>query len=55
MFFSPPQVQEVNAKFEFDKMGDVFDFDPKTPVIPTGDTIKIAIIASFSGPAKDFL
>ena len=27
------------------------DFDPANPVIPTGDTIKIAIVASFSGPA----
>lgn len=27
------------------------DFDPSNPIIPTGDTIKIAIVASFSGPA----
>ncbi|MBE9545623.1 MAG: ABC transporter substrate-binding protein, partial [Proteobacteria bacterium] len=33
------------------KMSDMSDFDPNNPVIPTGDTIKIAIVASFSGPA----
>ena len=30
---------------------DMSDFDPLNPVIPTGDTIKIAIVAPFSGPA----
>ncbi len=34
-----------------DQMSDMSDFDPNNPVIPTGDTIKIAIVASFSGPA----
>ena len=33
------------------KMSDMSDFDPNNPIIPTGDTIKIAIVASFSGPA----
>ena len=33
------------------KMSDMSDFDPSNPVIPEGDTIKIAIVASFSGPA----
>jgi ABC-type branched-subunit amino acid transport system substrate-binding protein len=33
------------------KMSDMSDFDPNNPVIPTGDTIKIAIVASHSGPA----
>jgi len=42
---------EVNARFDASKMGDMSDFDPNNPVIPTGDTIKIAIVASFSGPA----
>ena len=41
----------VNAKFDPDKMSDMSDFDPNNPVVPTGDTIKIAIVASFSGPA----
>ena len=39
------------ASFDFNRMGDMSDFDPNNPVIPTGDTIKIAIVASFSGPA----
>jgi len=37
--------------FDANKMGDMSDFDPNNPVTPTGDTIKIAIVASFSGPA----
>lgn len=37
--------------FDVKKMGDMSDFDPNKPVMPTGDTIKIAIVASFSGPA----
>jgi ABC-type branched-subunit amino acid transport system substrate-binding protein len=32
-------------------MSDMSDFDPNNPIIPSGDTIKIAIVASFSGPA----
>ncbi|MCX7981504.1 MAG: ABC transporter substrate-binding protein [Syntrophales bacterium] len=39
-----------NDAFDADRMGDMSDFDPAQPVIPSGDTIKIAIIASFSGP-----
>lgn len=39
------------AAFDVNKMGDMSDFDPNNPIIPTGDTIKIAIVASFSGPA----
>ncbi len=39
------------AAFDANAMGDMSDFDPAHPVIPTGDTIKIAIVASFSGPA----
>jgi len=42
----------VNAKFDVNKMGDMSDFDPLDPnMVPKGDTIKIAIVASFSGPA----
>jgi len=33
------------------KMSDMSDFDPNNPAIPTGDTIKVAVVASFSGPA----
>ncbi|MDP3041071.1 MAG: hypothetical protein Q8O18_14545, partial [Deltaproteobacteria bacterium] len=46
-----PQAMAVNDTFDVKKMGDMSDFDPSNPVIPTGDTIKIAIVASFSGPA----
>ena len=46
MAFTTPK-----AAFDANKMGDMSDFDPGNPVIPTGDTIKIAIVASFSGPA----
>ncbi|MBP1750905.1 MAG: ABC-type branched-chain amino acid transport system periplasmic component-like protein, partial [Deltaproteobacteria bacterium] len=51
MAFSPSKVTAVNAAFDANKMGDMSDFDPNNPVIPTGDTIKIALVASFSGPA----
>jgi len=42
---------QAKAAFDPDKMADMSDFDPNKPVIPTGDTIKIAVVASFSGPA----
>jgi len=48
---APQAMAEVNARFDASKMGDMYDFDPNNPVIPTGDTIKIAVVASFSGPA----
>ena len=32
-------------------MADMSDFDPAHPVVPTGDVIKIAHVAPFSGPA----
>jgi ABC-type branched-subunit amino acid transport system substrate-binding protein len=51
MAFSPAQVLAVNAKFDFSKVSDMSDFDPNNPIIPTGDTIKIAVVAPFSGPA----
>ena len=52
-FCSMFALQALAAKSMFDpgKMGDMTDFDPGNPVVPTGDTIKIAIVASFSGPA----
>jgi ABC-type branched-subunit amino acid transport system substrate-binding protein len=49
--FSPSPGIAVNASFDAKQMGDMSDFDPNNPKIPTGDTIKIAIVASFSGPA----
>ena len=54
MVSSPSQslaAAKVNAKFDFNKMADMSDFDPNNPVIPTGDTFKIAVLAPFSGPA----
>jgi branched-chain amino acid transport system substrate-binding protein len=42
---------QAKASFDAEKMGDMSGFDPATVVSPTGDTIKIAIVASFSGPA----
>ncbi len=40
-----------NDVFDASKMGDMSDFDPNKPIVPLGDKIKIAIVASFSGPA----
>jgi len=45
------KVPTANAIFDGQKMGDMSDFDPATWVPPTGDTIKIAVFAPFSGPA----
>lgn len=44
-------ISKPNASFDVNKMSDMSDYDPATWVSPTGDTIKIAVIASFSGPA----
>ncbi len=38
------------AAFDVNKMADMSDYDPSNPIVPTGDTIKIAVVASFSGP-----
>jgi len=46
-----PQARAVNVAFDIKNMIDMSDFDPNNPVVPTGDTIKIAVVASFSGPA----
>ena len=42
---------KANAAFDISKMSDMSDFDPANPVIPTGDTIKIAVLWPHSGPA----
>jgi ABC-type branched-subunit amino acid transport system substrate-binding protein len=39
------------AGFDVKVMSDMSDFDPANVAVPTGDTIKIAVVASFSGPA----
>jgi ABC-type branched-subunit amino acid transport system substrate-binding protein len=51
MGVSPSRALAVNAAFDVKKMGDMSDFDPNNPAVTSGDTIKIAIVASFSGPA----
>jgi ABC-type branched-subunit amino acid transport system substrate-binding protein len=43
--------QSAAASYDFKGMPDMSDFDPATWQSPTGDTIKIAVVASFSGPA----
>jgi branched-chain amino acid transport system substrate-binding protein len=40
-----------NAGFDVNKMADMTDFDANNPIVPTGDTIKIAYVNAFSGPA----
>lgn len=45
------KLAKANAAFDVNKMGDMSDFDPSSWVSPTGDTIKIAVVASFSGPS----
>jgi len=39
------------AAFSFEKFPDMSDFDPNNPMELKGDTIKIAVVASHSGPA----
>jgi branched-chain amino acid transport system substrate-binding protein len=36
---------------DLNKIPDMSDFDPNNPVVPKGDTIKLAIVAAFSGPS----
>lgn len=39
------------AEWDASKLSDMSDFDPATWISPTGDTIKIAYVGPFSGPA----
>jgi len=41
----------VPSFIDYKSFPDMSDFDPNNPVIPHGDTIKIAIVSPFSGPA----
>jgi len=41
--------KKVDAVNNPEKLSDMSDFDPDNPVIPTGDTIKIALVTQFSG------
>jgi branched-chain amino acid transport system substrate-binding protein len=45
------KLAKAKAAFDVNKMGDMSDYDPANPIIPTGDTIKIAVVAAFSGPS----
>ena len=45
------KVTKPNAFLDTNKMSDMSDYDPATWVSPTGDTIKIAVFAPYSGPA----
>jgi len=47
----PEKVKKANAAFDANKMADMSDFDPNNPVVPAGDTIKIALVNAFSGVA----
>ena len=40
-----------NAAFDINKMSDMSDYDPGTSPVPSGDTIKLAVVVSYSGPA----
>ena len=41
---------KVIAAFDASKLSDMSGYDPTNYVNPTGDTIKIAVVSSFSGP-----
>ncbi len=55
VFNLSPAVAAPNVKaatgLSLEKWPDMSDYDPGNPLIPTGDTIKIAVVGSFSGPA----
>ena len=44
------KVPKANAGFDANKMSDMSDYDPAHWVSPTGDTIKIGAMNSYSGP-----
>ncbi|MRR18469.1 MAG: branched-chain amino acid ABC transporter substrate-binding protein, partial [Deltaproteobacteria bacterium] len=46
-----PWAAKPNAAFDVNKMSDMSDYDPGTSPVPTGDTIRLAVVVSFSGPA----
>ena len=52
-FLALPQAMAAGITDFYDRqLGDMSNFDPNDPaMVPSGDTIKIAIVASFSGPA----
>lgn len=50
-FVMLPEAGAVNAKYDMKNFPDMSDYDPNNITTPKGDTIKIAVIAAFSGPA----
>ncbi len=44
------QALAVMSGFDASKMSDMSDFDPNNQIVPTGDTIKIGHLETFSGP-----
>ncbi len=51
--FPPPDLTAypIKARYDGNQIPDMSDYEPSTWQSPTGDTIKIAVVASFSGPA----
>jgi branched-chain amino acid transport system substrate-binding protein len=49
ILFDLPQEALARHGFDVKQMSDMSDFDPNHPVIPTGDTIRIGLINTFSG------
>lgn len=50
-FCTTPAVFAVDAAYDLTTLPDMTDFDPTKPIEPEGDTIKIAIISSYTGQA----
>lgn len=50
-FLSVAGAMAANDGYDLEKLPDMSDYDPNHIVKPKGDTIKIAVIAAFSGPA----
>ena len=39
-----------NAAFDINKISDMSDYNPETSVVPTGDTIKLAVVVFIFWP-----
>ena len=50
-FLILPQAIAADAKYDLATLPDMSDFDPTKPMLPEGDVVKVAVVASFSGPA----
>jgi len=49
ILLNPDQEALARPGFDIKQMSDMSDFDPTHPAIPSGDTIKIGLVESFSG------